>query len=300
MRGRQEQCLLGCWGDLITMEREYIIYCDESVKDGCYYSDFYGGLIVSASQLERLNKLIKELKDRLNLFKELKWIKVSKAYLNKYIEFIKGIFNEVRAGNIKVRIMFRQNAHSPSTLTPYQVENRYYLLYYQLIKHAFGLECIQPRSNGTRIRIYLDQMPDTEEKKDQFKGYLRALQRTVKLRKSRIIIESEDIVEVDSHNHVLLQFLDIVLGAMAFRLNDLHKVKTGGSRRGNRTIAKEKLYKTILSEIRKIHSGFNIGVTTAVSNSAIGRFTTPYYHWRFIADNSTFDANRTKGGQKKT
>ena len=39
-----------------------------------------------------------------------------------------------------------------------------------------------------------------------------------------------------------MQCLDIVLGAMAFRLNDMHKEKRPDTnRRGKRTIAKEKL-----------------------------------------------------------
>ena len=39
---------------------------------------------------------------------------------------------------------------------------------------------------------------------------------------------------------------------------------------GKRTIAKEKLYKYILSEIRTIHPGFNIGVKTGARGREIG------------------------------
>jgi hypothetical protein len=57
--------------------------------------------------------------------------------------------------------------------------------------------------------------------------------------------------------------MDIILGAMAFRLNDLHKEKLDGSnKRGKRTIAKENLYKYILAEIRSFYPNFNIGITT--------------------------------------
>jgi len=61
-----------------------------------------------------------------------------------------------------------------------------------------------------------------------------------------MLIPEDQIAEVKSHNHVLLQCVDIVLGAIQFRLNDLHKVTPEGKwRRGKRTIAKEKLYKMI-------------------------------------------------------
>jgi hypothetical protein len=35
----------------------------------------------------------------------------------------------------------------------------------------------------------------------------------------------ENITEVVSHNHVILQCMDIILGAMQFPLNDMHKIK---------------------------------------------------------------------------
>lgn len=52
------------------------------------------------------------------------------------------------------------------------------------------------------------------------------------------------IAEVDSKNHVILQCIDIALGSMNFKLNNMDKEKMPNSNRcGKRTIAKEKLYK---------------------------------------------------------
>ncbi|MDO8588063.1 MAG: hypothetical protein Q7T82_13640 [Armatimonadota bacterium] len=48
-------------------------------------------------------------------------------------------FDEVRGGSLKVRIMFTQNAHVPQGLSKADLELQYYKLYYQFIKHAFGL-----------------------------------------------------------------------------------------------------------------------------------------------------------------
>lgn len=54
------------------------------------------------------------------------------------------------------------------------------------------------------------------------------------------------IAEVDSKNHVILQCIDIALGSMNFKLNNMDKEKMPNSNRcGKRTIAKEKLYKKI-------------------------------------------------------
>ena len=204
-------------------EKEYIIFCDESEKKGRFYSNFYGGLIVGASQFERVTQRLNQKKQELNLFHEIKWERVSEPYLAKYAEFIHAFFGEVVNGNIKVRIMFRQNAQRPSGLTPEQIEEPYYMLYYQFVKHAFGLQFIAPVEHGTRLRLYFDQFPDTGEKVERFKGFLLGLSKNVAFRNAKIIIAKEDIAEVDSREHVLVQGLDIVLGAMAFRLNDKHK-----------------------------------------------------------------------------
>jgi len=47
-------------------EKEYIIFCDESEKEGKYYSNFYGGLLVGASQYERITQRLNAIKQELN------------------------------------------------------------------------------------------------------------------------------------------------------------------------------------------------------------------------------------------
>src|SRR5690606_39052203 len=108
--------------------------------------------------------------------------------------------------------------------------------------------------------LFFDVFPHKKEKVEQLKGYLLALQSSKDFKNANIIIPKQEIAEVDSHNHVILQFTDLILGSIAFRLNDKHKEKIPGTRfRGKKTIAKEKLYKHILSEICKIRPNFNIG-----------------------------------------
>lgn len=190
--------------------------------------------------------------------------------------------------------MFRQNAYLPRGLSREQVNWEYYLLYYQFVKHGFGLEHI---AENIRLRLYFDTFPDTAEKSEQFKGFLLGLTKTKKWQS--IDIKREDITEVHSHDHVLLQCLDIILGSMSFRLNDKHKeIPKGTSRRGKRTVAKEKLYKAILSEIRKIRPGFNIGVSTRTETLA-DRWRLPYMHWAFVPSDETFDSSLTKPRRKK-
>jgi hypothetical protein len=281
-------------------EKEYIIFCDESEKEGKYYSNFYGGLLVGASQYERVTKRLNAIKQELNLFGEVKWEKVTERYLPKYEILMRHFFEEIAGGNVKVRIMFRQNAFKPFGLTPKQMEMQYFLLYYQFIKHAFGLEFIEPTPKGTKLRLYLDEFPETGEKVERFKGFLLALSKNKKFRDINLKIKREDVVEIRSHEHVLIQCLDVVLGAIAFRLNDKHKEKLPEKkRRGKRTRAKETLYKLILQQIRKIHPNFNIGVTTSFGGNIKRRWEDPYLHWCFQPQAVEYEAKLTKRGQRK-
>jgi hypothetical protein len=284
----------------MVREKEYIIFCDESASEGKYYSNFYGGLIIGASQYERVTKRLETRKQKLNLYGEVKWSKVTERYLEKYESLIQAFFKEIHSGRLKVRIMFRQNAHKASNLSAEDHEFAYFKLYYQFIKHAFGLQYLKPADDGVRLRLYFDQFPDTREKSEQFKGFLLGLGSYREFRDVNLVLEKENITEVRSHDHVLLQCLDIVLGAMCFRLNDRHKEKDPvTNRRGSRTKAKEKLYRAILSEICTLRPKFNIGESTGTDGDKFNRLNHPYRHWKFISRETEYQADLTKRGRKK-
>lgn len=281
-------------------EREYILFCDESDQRGRFYSSFYGGVIVGASQYEAASRRLQRRKEELNLYAEAKWAKVTERYLPKYQELVHAFFQEVAAGNVRMRVMFRQNSHRPQDLTRQQTENEYYMLYYQFLKHAFGIRHISPRHGGTRLRLYFDRFPDTGPKVERSKALLLALQSAPEFRAARVCIAPEDIAEVHSHDHVLLQCLDVVLGAMAFRLNDKHRLKPeGAKRRGKRTIAKEKLFRMILKEIRALYPRFNIGISTGIGGQPSRRWSDPYRHWAFVPAESEYDESLTKSHPQK-
>lgn len=276
------------------MPREYIIYCDESIEKGEYYSDFYGGLLVSSSRLDAVRVTLEARKTELHLHREVKWGKVTANYLEKYITLMDTFFDLIGAGQVKVRIMFRQTAYEPQNLTDYSKQHGYFLLYYQFIKHAFGFQyCNGDTEEPVYLRLFFDELPDSKTKAELFKNHIYALQSLPTFTSANVRIRRRDIVEIDSKGHVLLQCLDVVLGAMAFRLNDLHKkTDPATGKRGNRTKAKEKLYKHILRKIRLIYPGFNIGVSTGTANGLQERWEHSYRHWRFIPRD--FRINDTK------
>ena len=277
------------------MHKNLIIYCDESADKGKYYSHFYGGALIDASQRQSITEKLNAKKEELNLYKELKWTYITQQYQEKYIQFIDEYFDYIDQSLIKIRIMFSQNRYEAVGLEEYQLDNQYFLLYYQLIKHAFGLRyCNNGQYDLVNVHLYLDDIPDTKEKFLQFKNYLSGLSHFPVFTRGKVSIEQQNITDVRSHDHVILQGLDIILGAMQFRLNDKHKIKPEGSRsRGKRTRAKEAVYKHIRSRIIQLRPNFNIGITTGQS-TASDRWDHPYRHWNFIPSEHKINEARTK------
>ena len=275
------------------MKKQYLIYSDESYIKGEYYSNFYGGALVDYSQMQSISDSLNKKKKELNLGQEIKWTKVSENYLDKYMDMINLFFTYVKNNQVKIRIMFRQNAFVFDQLPKEKYENEYQLLYYQFIKHAFGLDySVENKKDNIELKLYFDQLPDTKEKNNNFKEHILYLNNIFD---DHIHIKKEDIVEINSKDHVIQQCMDIILGSINFRLNNLNMIKIEGTnKRGKRTIAKEKLYKVILHNIREIYPNFNIGITTGTRGNLANRWFDPYRHWLFKTKNSQLDKSLTK------
>jgi len=240
-------------------KRQIIIYCDESSDKGKYFSHFYGGALIEGKDRDFIEGELHSRKEQLNLKGEIKWTKITENYSCKYVDFIDNVFKFIEQDKIKIRIMFTQNIYEPTLLSDYHIDNEYFLLYYQLIKNAFGLRYCNNTQDEVNIQLLLDDMPDKPEKVKKFKNYLCGISDLSAFKNANIKIVPEGISEVKSHNHSILQGLDIILGAMQFRLNDRHKEKPDGQRlRGKRTRAKEAVYKHINKKIRELRSGFNL------------------------------------------
>ena len=278
------------------MARELIVYADESTERGPHYADFYGGSLVESTDLDEVVSRLEAVKAQENLHGEVKWGKVSANYLGKYKAVVDETFDLVAEGKLKMRVMFTHLYLRPVNLSEYHQEHSFQILYYHFLKHSFGLEFSNPRQEDLAVRYYLDRLPDTKEKNAQFKSYVHALEHYPPFRRARIRIPTDQIAEVRSHDHVVLQVTDIVLGSMQFRLNDRHKVKPEGSwRRGKKTIAKEKLYKQINKRIRSIYPHFNIGISTGLRGDHSNRWTDPYRHWCFTPREFEVDRSKAKG-----
>ena len=250
------------------------------------------------SNINLIENALNSKKEELNLKGEIKWTKVTDNYLEKYIDMMNLFFKFIKKGKIKVRIMFAQNAFVSEGLTKEQTDNEYSILYYFFLKDAFGLKFCntKPFNNKVNISYYLDDLPCSKEMKVTLKNSI--FRYNYELKQDNI--EITEIVEIDSKKHVIQQCMDIVLGSMNFKLNDLDKIKdekTG--RRAKRTIAKEKLYRVINKHIREIRKGFNVGVSTSNDGDVTNIWKHQYRHWNFVSKYSHFDKTLTKRGKRK-
>lgn len=277
----------------------YYIWFDESDKEGEYYSNFYGGILIKSCDYDNVLKKMKDIVEEVGLTnEEIKWQKVNAYTYDKYIRLVDFTFDLLEQGFAKIRIFFRNNQFCASGLTKEQRKNGFSLLYYQFIKHSFGLQYSNSSGKKINLKLFIDDIPMKGEDKEKFESYLYRLNSDDVFINGNIELAFGDIREVDSKMHIPLQLMDLILGAICFRLNNKHKIKDPDTnKRGTRTKLKEKLYKHINKRIRMIKPNFNIGESTA-PKSQTDRWTYPYSHWSFKPSNCIRDLEKTKGYKK--
>ncbi|UTA67270.1 hypothetical protein [Emticicia sp. 21SJ11W-3] len=113
---------------------EYFIWCDESVKKGRYFSNFYGGVLVKSKDLSYVQRKLTKVCEDVGFRNEIKWQKVTEQYLEKYKTVMDAFFDLMEEGKIKMRVMFTQNSNKPLNLSEDQIQDEFFILYYQFIR----------------------------------------------------------------------------------------------------------------------------------------------------------------------
>lgn len=278
------------------MPERFIIFCDESVEKGPYYSHFYGGALVRADDRDRIEREIADKKRELNFNGEVKWTKITGNYADKYVELVDFIFDLIESNRIKIRIMFSQNINVPPEFDEERIDNQYFLLYYQFVKHAFGLRYWRQEDNHetASVSVYIDDPPQKDAKFSTFADYISSLSTYPPFSQGGVVFPRNEIAKVNSHEHNILQALDIILGGIQSRLNESHtRPEIPGKRRSKRARAKETVYRRIKDRIWRMYPNFNVGISTGSPNY-VERWSHPYRHWCFIPTGSTVDRARGK------
>lgn len=248
--------------------KRYVIICDESTRKGKNFSYFYGGAILEESKYEKINNIL-SLYSQLKQLGEVKRTKLTSANYKSYIGLLDMFFSFVKNGDIKARVMFCAN--TDLDILPKTQNETYSKFYYLFIKHAFSLFY---KGEDLALRLIFDDLPETKDACKKFKSYLIKNLNSIKICNS-VSLNSEDIQEVDSKKHMVLQCMDVIMGLVDFALNS-----TPNDRKSNRGKAKWEVWKFILKKIEEIHPGFTIKATTPPLRSEKG-WNDPYKHFVF-------------------
>ena len=272
------------------------IWLDESDRHGEFYSNFYGGILVSSKHHREVMERMRSIINEVGINDEIKWQKVNEYHYEKYLRVVDELFDLAKEGKLKIRIFFRHNQFTASRLTPEEKKAEYQMLYYQFIKFAFGLPYADEELDS--MTLFIDEIPLRQSERDEFLSHIRGMANDPVLKRKGLTIADDGIVEVNSKQHLPLQFMDVILGAICFKLNEKDKLKAEGENKiGKRTLVKLKLYKHINARIREIYPNFNIGVTTPIRVQS-DSWTQVYRHWSFIPKYHIRDSSRTKRAKK--
>ena len=186
------------------------IYCDESRPDlfttKCDKKDKYlliGGLKLLAKHRDDIKKNIKALREKYNIYSEIRWNKVSRNKIEFYKELIDIFFSfrdnlRFRCIAVEAEKMDLEHFHDNDA------ELGFYKFYYQLLNHW--------------ILDYNDYKIFTDLKTNREKNRLHILDNI--LNNTHLYSYISSIQALPSRQVVLLQLTDLLLGLAGARLNN--------------------------------------------------------------------------------
>ncbi|MCL2028142.1 MAG: DUF3800 domain-containing protein [Bacteroidales bacterium] len=189
------------------MNKTFNIYCDESCHiehDHKPYM-FLGSISCAYNQTRLHTENIKELKKKHNLHTEIKWSKVSQPQLHFYLELIDYFF----ATDLKFRAIGIEKSKINNTNFNQTYDDFYYEMYYRLLNHRINSQYA--------YNVYLD-IKDTlsARKVNRLKEILNVQYGVFR-----------NVQNMHSHESVLMQFADFLVGAISYyKNNDEKKSKT--------------------------------------------------------------------------
>ncbi|WP_207743205.1 DUF3800 domain-containing protein [[Clostridium] symbiosum] len=189
----------------------YNFYCDESChlpNDGNKIM-VLGGIWCPKSQVRKINEDIRAIKKKYSIGSEMKWVKVSEAKKEAYLELINYFF-DLEDLHFRVLVVDNKNAINHERYNQTHDE-WYYKMYFNMIKTI-----LSPKD---KYNIYLD-IKDTRSK--------------TKIRKLTEVLSNNmydfshqtitNMQVIRSHEVEIMQIVDILIGAIAYVSRGLNSV----------------------------------------------------------------------------
>lgn len=185
------------------MSKTFNIYCDESCHLENDHKNFMLlGYVSSAyNQVKRHTERINNLKKKHHYYGEIKWSNVSSSKQLFYKELIDYFFDT----DLCFRAIVIDKSKINNNEFAQDFDEFYYKMYYQLLNHKISSEYA--------YNVYLDI-------KDTLSAY--------KVNKLKEILNIQygvfrNVQNIRSHESVLLQLSDLIMGAISYELNNADK-----------------------------------------------------------------------------
>lgn len=185
------------------MSKTFNIYCDESCHIEHDHKPFmFLGKVSSAyNQVKLHTENIKEIKLKHHFYAEIKWTSVSKSKLRFYEELIDYFFST----DLQFRAIGVEKSKINNGAFNQSYDDFYYKMYYYLLNHNLN--------SLYNYNVYLD-----------IKDTLSAF----KVNKLKDILNTKfgvfrNIQNIRSHESLLLQLTDLIMGAISYYHNDTQK-----------------------------------------------------------------------------
>ncbi|QGY85767.1 DUF3800 domain-containing protein [Staphylococcus epidermidis] len=187
------------------------IYCDES----CHLENddinimVLGAIAVPEFAKKTVYDEIRRLKENMgiSIFREIKWTKVSNSEINYYKKLVDYIFNNE---SLKFRaVLLPDKSKLNHKYYGRTHDDFYYIMYYYLLRKYMN-------TNET-LNVYID-IKDTRSN-EKVKQLQKILNKNAKNQNLKTI---EKIQHIRSHENVILQLSDLLIGAIAYENRNLN------------------------------------------------------------------------------
>jgi hypothetical protein len=179
------------------------------------------GVVMDAGSVTDVLDRLRDFRKRANMAAEFKWTKVSRGKLKEYREII-DIFNELTTSDLLhfEALIFDCHQIDHRSFSDGDNEVGFYKFYYQLLLHCFGNPYCTTK-NPRRFLVFLDQRATTYKLSTLKKFLNRGMG-------SKFGVWSSPFRQVEprnSHMCDITQMLDVVVGAVGYHRNLLHRRK---------------------------------------------------------------------------
>lgn len=215
------------------MTKLYEIYADEAWTHGGQplnrYWCFHGGIFGTQESLDRLDTSLLGVVKKHGVCGEVKWSNLNAGNYTCYVEWVDCLIDNIQNNDIKYRQLFLDRSyvwvpkHGEEPLREIDVQ---FKIYYQFLKHAFGIKYIPADEGGQGIKLFIRLDNHSSQKnKDQLVRFAEILPRT--------LARPDLSISVTFHNSSKarrLQICDLIMGAAGSYGNKMHKKRAPGKR----------------------------------------------------------------------